>query len=139
MFNSIIVSSKLGTYQDERRFVESNIFAASFPTKVYDQLEAIILPSETGGQKPATAFGMFVGYSLNGVSASGKTINEYQDAVLEQVRNDIQNNVSFIESKITQCGLDGYSMYIYLLPFADADEDKKDIMDKLLQSKGGQA
>ena len=36
-------------------------------------------------------------------------------------------------------GLDGYSMYIYLLPFADADEDKKDIMDKLLQSGGGQA
>lgn len=59
--------------------------------------------------------------------------------VFEQVRNDIQNNVSFIESKITQYGLDGYSMYVYLLPFADADEDKKDIMDKLLQSEGGQA
>ena len=69
----------------------------------------------------------------------GKSINEYQGDVLEQVRNDIQSNVSFIESKITQYGLDGYSMYIYLLPFADADEDKKDIMDKLLQSGGGQA
>ena len=125
--------------KDERQFVESNIFAASFPTKIYDQLEAIILPSETGSQKPATAFGMFVGYSLSGVSASGKPVNEYQDDVLEQVRNDIKNNVSFIESKITQYGLDGYSMYIYLLPFADADEDKKDIMDKLLQSEGGQA
>lgn len=129
--------------KDERRFVESNIFAASFPTKIYDQLEAIILPSETKGQKPATAFGMFVGYSLSGVSANvsanGKPVNEYQNDVLEQVRNDIQNNVSLIESKITQYGLDGYSMYIYLLPFADADEDKKDIMDKLLQSGGGQA
>lgn len=125
--------------KDERRFVESNIFAASFPKKIYDQLEAIILPAETGGQKPATAFGMFVGYSLNGVSADGKPINEYQYEVLEQIRNDIQNNVSFIEAKITQYGLDGYSMYIYLLPFADADEDKKDIMDKLLQSKGGLA
>ena len=125
--------------KDERQFVESNIFAASFPTKIYDQLEAIILPSETGSQKPATAFGMFVGYSLSGVSASGKPVNEYQNDVLEQVRNDIKNNVSFIESKITQYGLDGYSMYIYLLPFADADEDKKDIMDKLLQSEGGQA
>ena len=82
---------------------------------------------------------MFVGYSLNGVSANGKSVNEYQGDVLEQVRNDIQSNVSFIESKITQYGLDGYSMYIYLLPFADADEDKKDIMDKLLQSGGGQA
>ena len=59
---------------------------------------------------------MFVGYSLNGVSANGKSVNEYQGDVLEQVRNDIKSNVSFIESKITQYGLDGYSMYIYLLP-----------------------
>ena len=100
--------------KDERRFVESNIFAASFPTKIYDQLEAIILPSETGSQKPATAFGMFVGYSLNGVSANGKSVNEYQGDVLEQVRNDIQSNVSFIESKITQYGLDGYSIHYKL-------------------------
>ena len=125
--------------KNRKKDVESNIFAASFPTKIYNQLEAIILPSETGSQKPATAFGMFVGYSLSGVSASGKPVNEYQDDVLEQVRNDIKNNVSFIESRIMQYGLDGYSMYIYLLPFADADEDKKDIMDKLLQSEGGQA
>lgn len=123
--------------KDERRFVESNIFAASFPTRIYEQLETIILPSETDSQKPSTAFGMFVGYSLSGVSSNRKPINEYQSDVLEQIRNDIKSNVSFIESRITQYGLDGYSMYIYLLPFADADTDKNNIMDKLLQSEGG--
>ena len=123
--------------KDERRFVESNIFAASFPEKIYSQLEAIILPDESSGKKPPTAFGMFLGYTLNGVSAGGKTINDYQNDVLDKLKADILNQVSFIESKITQYGLDGYSMYIYLLPFADADADKKDIMDKLLQSEGG--
>lgn len=121
---------------NERNFVESKIFAASFPTDIYDQLEAIILPSETGAKKPATAFGMFLGYSLSNVPATGKSVNEYQDDVFTQIKSDILNSVSFIESKITQYGLDGYSMYIYLLPFADADEDKKDIMDKLLQFGG---
>lgn len=123
--------------KDERRFVESNIFAASFPTEIYDQLEAIILPSESDGKKPATAFGMFLGYSLSGVSTSGKFVDAYQNDVLAQIKADLLNNVAFIESKITQYGFDGYSMYIYLLPFTDADEDKKDIMDKLLQSDGG--
>ena len=121
----------------ERRFVESNIFATSFPEKIYNQLEAIILPDETSGKKPPTAFGMFLGYTLNGVSAGGKTVNNYQNDVFNKLKADILNQVSFIESKITQYGLDGYSMYIYLLPFADADADKKDIMDKLLQSGGG--
>lgn len=123
--------------KDERRFVESNIFAASFPEKIYDQLEAIILPDETSRKKPATAFGMFLGYTLNGVSAGGKSIDAYQNDVLDKLKSDILNQVPFIESKISQYGLDGYSMYIYLLPFADADADKKDIMDKLLQSGGG--
>lgn len=122
--------------KDERRFVESNIFAASFSEDVYDQLESILLPSETTGKKPATAFGMLVGYSLNGVSASEKSVDVYQNDVLAQVKADILNNVSFIESKISQYGLDGYSLYIYLLPFTDADEDKKDIIDKLLHFGG---
>lgn len=123
--------------KDERRFVESNIFAASFPENIYDQLEAIILPDETSRKKPAMAFSMFLGYTLNGVSAGGKSIDAYQNDVLDKLKSDILNQVPFIESKISQYGLDGYSLYIYLLPFADADEDKKDIMDKLLQSGGG--
>lgn len=122
---------------DERCFVESNIFAASFPPDVSDQLEAIILPSRTGGKKPATAFGMFIGYTLNGVSINGKPVDAYQNDVFTQIKADILNHVPFIESKITQYGLDGYSLYIYLLPFTDADKDKTDIMDNLLQFGGG--
>ena len=56
-----------------------------------------------------------------------------------QLKSDIINQLPYIESKITQYGLDGYSLYIYLLPFTDADEDKKDIMAKLLQTEGGVA
>lgn len=125
--------------KDERQFVESQIFAASFPKEIYKQLETIILPHDNKKQKPATAFGMFLGYNLDGVSSNGKTVDEYQDDVLEQLKSDIQSNVSFIESKIIQYGLDGYSVYIYLLPFTDADKDKKDIMSILLQSEGGKA
>lgn len=123
--------------RDERRFIESKIFASSFTDDVYSLLESIILPTETPTKKPATAFGMFLGYTLSGVSASGKTIDAYQNDVFNQLKADIINQVPFIESKVSQYGLDGYSLYIYLLPFADADKNKKDIMDKLLQSGGG--
>lgn len=123
--------------KDERRFVESNIFSESFTKEISNQLEAIILPSEVASKKPTTAFGMFIGYSLNSVTTSGKDIDTYQNDVFTQAKADILNNVTYIESKIAEHGLDGYSLYIYLLPFSDADEDKKDIMDKLLQNGGG--
>ncbi len=79
---------------------------------------------------------MFLGYTLSGVTQNGKTVDTYQNDVLDKLKSDILNQVPFIESKISQYGLEGYSLYIYLLPFADADEDKKNIMDKLLQSGG---
>jgi len=74
---------------------------------------------------------------LDSISKSGKDIDTYQSDVFAQAKSDILNSVSYIESRITAHGLDGYSLYIYLLPFANADEDKKDIMDKLLQTGGG--
>ena len=123
--------------KDERRFVDATIFEGAFPRDVCEQLEAIILPSETNVEKPATAFGLFLGYTLDNLPARGKSIDVYQRDAIAQIKNDILNSVPYIESKVIQYGLDGYSLYIYLLPFTDVDRDKKDIMNKLLQTEGG--
>ena len=88
-------------------------------------------------EKPATAFGLFLGYTLDNLPARGKSIDVYQRDAIAQIKNDILNRVPYIESKVTQYDLDGYSLYIYLLPFTDVDRDKKDIMNKLLQIEGG--
>ena len=120
----------------ERRFVESKIFAESFSKEVSDQLEKIILPSEAEEKKPTTAFGIFLGYTIDDVDKSGKSVEQYQDDVAAQAASDIKANISYIEQKITEHGLEGYSIYIYLLPFKDADADKKEIVDRLLQIGG---
>lgn len=122
--------------KDERKFVESNIFAASFPDEMYDQLEAIILPSAPGRKKPTTAFGMFLGYSLNQLPQGGISVEDYQNDVISQIKMDLQTRVPYIESKIAEYGFDGYSLYMYLLPFKDANEDKKDFIDKIACPEG---
>jgi hypothetical protein len=122
--------------KDERRFVETKIFTETFTKEVADVLESIILPTENGTKKPDTAFGMFAGYSIVCTPTVGISSDAFQEEVLRQIKNDIINSVPYIESRVTQYGLDGYSLYIYILPFIDADEDKKNIMDKLLQAGG---
>ena len=102
----------------------------------------VIIHSDAGNQYTSCEYKKLLGelhavQSMSDVAKNGKDIDTYQSDILEQAREDIQNNVSYIESKISENGLDGYSLYIYLVPFADADEDKKDIMDKLLQNRGG--
>ena len=42
----------------------------------------------------------------------------------------------YIESKIAEYGFGGYSLYMYLLPFKDANEDKKDFIDKIACPEG---
>lgn len=122
--------------KDERRFVESNIFAASFSNKMYDQLEAIILPSGPGSKKPTTAFGIFLGYSLSQLPQSRISVEDYQNDVTSLIKMDLQNHVPYIESKIAEYGFDGYSLYVYLLPFKDANEDKKDFIGKIACPEG---
>lgn len=122
--------------KEERRFVESSIFASAFPKETYEHLEAIILPSEAGRRKPTTAFGMFLGYSLNQLPPNGKSVDGYQNDVIAQIKADLQSHVPYIETKISQHGFDGYSIYIYLLPFKDADAEKKNFVDKISNPEG---
>lgn len=125
-----------GRKREERRFVETRIFAETFTKDVAKTLESIILPTEGGIKKPDTAFGMFVGYSLNSVDDDGISVEKYQSNVIDQVKQDISKALPYIESEIAQYGLEGYSIYIYILPFTDADTDKKKLMDRLLQMGG---
>ena len=121
----------------ERRFVETSILAQSFTPEVSKQLEDIIVPKGSGKGKPSTAFGIFLGYSLEDVSASGQTIEEYQQAVMDQLRKDISATASYIDGQIDKCNLGKYSIYVYVLPFSNAEDDQREIMDRLLQRGGG--
>lgn len=117
----------------ERMFVESKIFSAPFSKEESAALEKIILPSEDDKAKPDTAFGMFVGYSLSPLTDPGISASEYQSRVTDQITADINAVIPYIDSLIDKAGMNGDSFYIYILPFTDADTDKKEMMDKLLQ------
>ena len=119
--------------KNERTFIEANIFATAPSKEIREQMEAIIIPKESSIKKPESAFGFFMGYSLSHISTDGKSMTQYQNAVLSQIRSDIDSHMEKIEDAIVHHGLTGYSLYIYLLPFADADRDKQRIMKRLLQ------
>lgn len=123
----------------ERRFVETSILAQTFTPEVSKQLENIIIPKRNGKKKPSTAFGVFLGYSLPDVSVKGQTIEQYQKAVMDQLRKDIAATTGYIDEQIDKHQLDKYSIYIYVLPFSNAEDDQKEIMDRLLQRGGGPA
>ena len=117
----------------EHRFVETHILPNSFSKEMREELASIIIPSESRVSKPISSFGFFLGYTLNHVPNAKKSVAEYQAAVIAQIKSDIKENLGRIKDAVEQNGLTGYPLYIYLLPFNDADIDKQRIMNRLLQ------
>ena len=48
------------------------------------------------------------------------------------MESDIKNHASYIADKIKTLGLDSHSFYFYIVPFNDAEADKKQIMENLM-------
>ena len=79
------------------------------------------------------AFGLFLGYSLD-LDGTKMSNSEYRTAASQKMATDIQNIASYIEKKIADTGLSGYSFYVYVIPFNNASEERAAIITKL---KGG--
>ena len=76
------------------------------------------------------AFGIFLGYTL-GVDATQCSNVEFREAVNQKLKEDLDNIATYIEGKINDSGLAGYSFYFYVLPFNNAAEDRASIINKL--------
>ncbi len=114
--------------------VESSIFNCSFPdTRVTETIKSIILPSKNNQEPPDSAFGMFLGYSIDlDESVYNLSKDDFVKAVHERLTADISGQVPYIIDKIKTLKLGMHSFYIYVLPFNDMDNDKLSIISKLI-------
>ena len=116
---------------------EAKIVSASFlnqhfeDKKLEDYLISILKPSEEKGKLPEPAFGLFLGYSID-LDKKKYSNSEYHEKVIQKIEMDIRSVVDDIREKISQLGMDDHSFYVYVLPFDEAEKDKKAIMDELL-------
>lgn len=117
--------------RNERQVVNSTVLGRAFDEATTERLKAILLPSKT--RIPVdTAYGIFIGYKI-GLAAENYSNTAYRKAVKDKMRLDIQMNTQHIVDRINELKLSNRSFYIYVLPLNNAVEDKKDIMDRLLE------
>lgn len=122
--------------KEVRKFVESSIFLRTFDDSVCKELASILLPKMGYCSRPESAYGIFLGYTLDGITKAGKTPSQFRAEVEGKMTADLKTALPFLEQKISSSGKEGQSFYIYLLPFADAETDRRRIMDSILH-KGG--
>lgn len=130
-FNSI--QDHLNQEDFEVDLVNENIFREKFDMEEAEELKKIIVPSNANAKNTTTnrAFGIFIGYSLNANVENVSSIQaiKIMEEEIEKNSNTISNS---LKKKINDNNWNNYSFYIYILPFNNAKEDRKDIMKYIL-------
>ncbi len=113
------------------KFLETSILNQNFDDITSKRLKNIILPQQRDANISVNnAYGILLGYSID---VDKNVSNEdYAKNVKNQMIKDLQENITYIVSKINQIGLQNSSFYIYLIPFNDADNEKSIIMKTLV-------
>lgn len=116
----------------EIKMVEKTILDRAFDPDEIELIKDLILPSQ--GKTPSynTAYGVFLGYSI-GLSSKGRTSEEYENLVMQKMAFDIKQHAKYIAEKINANSLGSHSFYFYILPFDDAETEKKAIMENVME------
>lgn len=113
--------------------VNENIFKEKFTLEEAEELKKIIVPSNANAKDVATnrAFGIFIGYSLN-VNIENVSFTQAIKIIEEEIEKNSDTIVNNLKKKINENNWNRYSFYVYILPFNNAKDDRKEIMKYIL-------
>ncbi len=128
-----IVSSKLKEDCDID-LVNSEMFKETFSAEEAERIKSLLIPNVTedfeNNTYKAKAFGIFIGsdYFVD----NSLPFKEQRIHTIREMKNLSAEIANYINGNIKKYKLEGYSFYIYFLPFNDVKKDKKNIMQQLL-------
>lgn len=94
-------------------------------------LVKLIVPEDDKSPTADMSFGVFLGYTIH-VDAEGLNNDEYRTAAHNQLVADIEEMKTYVYDKIINAGLQGYSFYFYVVPFNDADNERRSIIEEII-------
>lgn len=127
LFNKI--SNILRNNNERNQFINNSIINSTFEET---EAEFIINIYKNGiNNSSSKGFGIFIGYKLD-ITKNYTSKNEFDRLFQNQLQKDIELMTRRINQKITELNIKNYPIYIYIVPFNNADLDKQQIMDDIL-------
>lgn len=91
----------------------------------------ILIPSPNKKIQVNTSYGIFLGYSLG--LGKDYPLAQFKEIAESKMQDDIKAQIPRILQKIKDNNLGVHSFYFYVLPFNDAEEEKKSIIEAVLK------
>lgn len=112
--------------------VDNVIFDRLLNEDEVELAKEIFLPSPNKTTSYNTSYGVFLGYTI-GLDPTKYSVAEFPQIVEEKMQEDIRRNIDYILKKINDNILGQHSFYFYVLPFNDAEDEKKAIMEAVMK------
>lgn len=116
----------------EIQMVDSLVFDRLMNPDEIELVKNILIPQEDIPSYQ-TSYGVFLGYSLGLDKNKVYPVADYLNIVEAKMKQDADVLYPYILNKINSLGLSAHSFYFYLLPLDDAEDDKKEIMNKVAE------
>ena len=79
------------------------------------------------------AFGIFIGYNLDILLADKRLPSDvFYGKIKTTIHDTVSSKIPLINKYIDEKGLTGHSFHIYILPFTDLSENRKNILKELI-------
>ena len=95
-------------------------------------LKRIIYPSTKSGFDVDDAFGIFVGFEFNYSDLQKLSNNDFRKVIKEKIIEVTKKQIKNINKYVENHKLFGHTFYIYVLPFANIEDDREMILKELL-------
>lgn len=116
----------------EIKMVEKTALNRFYNPHEIDFIKQLIIPQPRNSGIYEIAYGVFLGYTL-GIDPTGYTNDQYAEMMEKRLALDITHHTDYIAQKIKDYNLDGHSFYFYILPFDNAEDNKKEIMTNVMK------
>lgn len=128
-------SENLGNRDFELSLIRTQIDNEIIDEEDKDLVVKILYPSEKQADFAVSdAFGIFIGFEIN-VEEERNHYNEdrFEIFLKDKINDLITEKITTLERQINKHALTNKNFYIYLMPFTDIDESRKEILKKVIE------
>ena len=113
----------------EKSLISDNLEKESFSEEEKQFLSSLIYPTENCSFYVDDAFGIFIGFEIT-ISEEEKEMPnaDFRNLIYERIKEEVKECLGTITKNIKNYGLQGHNFYIYVVPFTEIDETRKDIL-----------
>ena len=115
--------------------INSELVKEAYDEDSYNTLKKIIIPSAKEDETYLDySFGIFLGFDIEISEDEMKLSNsDFRKNIREKIKNEVIEAKKSLNFQLKKKGYSGYQFYVYVIPFSDLKNKRKNIIEKIVE------